>query len=225
LGEKDGFHLVECKSCQLRQVANVPSNAELDEYYSHWHMNDKYARQAKKKVWRWLPKLLKARLKTGGGTFLDVGCNAGFAVEAARRLGFSAHGIEVSDETIAAARSLFPANHFETISIQDHAKMAPQYDLVLCSEVVEHLNSVHNFLDALCAVIRPGGLLLLTTPDGDAFANPADFTKWKDVNPPQHLLWFRKRHLIEQMAKRGLHLQWQQYTKKPSLRLMFGKGD
>jgi len=188
-------------------------------------MNAKYARHAKKKVWRWMPKLLRARMVSGPGRFLDVGCNSGFAVEAARRLGYVGRGIEISNETILAAQNLFPKCDFETVSIQDHAKTGQQYRLVLCSEVIEHLNSVGDFLDALCCVVEPGGLLLLTTPDGDAFDDANAFLGWKDVNPPQHLLWFRKSHLVEQMAARGLALQWQQKTRKPSLRLVFQKSD
>ncbi|PHR53152.1 MAG: hypothetical protein COA47_17080 [Robiginitomaculum sp.] len=223
LGERDGYKIVECEACQLRQVANLPDDAALDRYYANWHMNDKYARQARKKVWRWLGKLIRARLRLGTGRFLDVGCNAGFACEAARHLGFAATGIEVSSDTISAARRIFPNCSFAQQSVQDHAKSGALYDLVLCSEVIEHLNEVHGFLDALGQLVRPGGLLILTTPDGDAYPEAAGFVAWKDANPPQHLVWFRRKHLLEQMGQRGFTLAWQQKTRKPSLRLVFRK--
>ncbi len=223
LGERDGYQIVQCDQCQLRQVANLPDDAALDRYYANWHMNDKYAAQARKKVWRWLGKLIRARLTLGLGRFLDVGCNAGFACEAARHLGFAATGIELSAETISAARNIFPECQFAHQSVEDHAKNGALYDLVLCSEVIEHLNQVHGFLDALGQLVRPGGLLILTTPDGDAYPEAAEFVAWQDANPPQHLVWFRRKHLLDQMERRGFSLAWQQKTRKPSLRLVFRK--
>jgi len=78
-------------------------------------------------------------------TFLDVGCNIGTAVEAARLEGMEGCGVEIDYESIQMAKSYFPENEFEVISVQDFSKTGRKFDVIYSTEVVEHVNDPHAF--------------------------------------------------------------------------------
>ena len=181
LGNKNNFEIVQCNQCNLKQVAKLPSNEELHAAYGEWSFNEKYKKDANRKVYRWLFKLLKIRFLAKGKDFLDIGCNVGFACEAARKLGFSATGIELSNGAIRIAQEIFPKCKFYSETIQEFAKKGKKFDVVLSSEVIEHLNDVKSFIDALTSIVNKRGLLYLTTPDGGAYEHKDTFLEWNEV--------------------------------------------
>ncbi len=223
LGYKNNFELVQCNGCALKQVAKLPTAEELEDVYGEWSFNEKYKKYAKRKVYRWLFKLLKLRFLAKGREFLDVGCNVGFACEGARKLGFNATGVELSHGAIKIAKELFPKCEFHSETIQNFAKQKRKFDVVLSSEVIEHLIDVKTFMDSLSSVTNSGGFLYITTPDGARYTNEIDFIHWNEVCPPQHLAWFSKEHLITEFEKRGFEFMYEVKVKKPSLRLVFRK--
>lgn len=104
-----------------------------------------------------------------GGAALDVGCGDGRGThELATRLGpgFEWTGVDFSERAIAFARLMAADLHFE---VQDGERLAAPdatYDLVVAREVIEHVPpaEVGGFVAELRRVLRPGGVLVATTP-------------------------------------------------------------
>jgi 2-polyprenyl-6-hydroxyphenyl methylase/3-demethylubiquinone-9 3-methyltransferase len=103
---------------------------------------------------------------TGLGV-LDVGCGGGLISEPLARLGASVTGLDPAAENIEAARrhatgqSL--AIDYRTGRVEDLRAERLIFDAVVCLEVVEHVPEPAAFLEACTALVRPGGLLLLST--------------------------------------------------------------
>jgi 2-polyprenyl-6-hydroxyphenyl methylase / 3-demethylubiquinone-9 3-methyltransferase len=100
-------------------------------------------------------------------SFLDIGCGGGLLAEPLARLGASVTGIDASEKNIRIA-SLHAEQCGVTVDyrcqdIESLAASGAQYDVVLSMEVIEHVADVAGFLTACCAVVKPGGLLLLAT--------------------------------------------------------------
>jgi SAM-dependent methyltransferase/glycosyltransferase involved in cell wall biosynthesis len=117
-------------------------------------------------------------------TFLDVGCGFGFSVDMARLLGWDVTGLEPSPEGAAGcellglpiARAYLEAAELPTTG----------FDLILASEVLEHVPDPVAFLRALAARIREEGVILLTTPNAGAYTRLNE--KEDDgLGPGQHL--------------------------------------
>ncbi len=110
-----------------------------------------------------------------GGSLLDIGCSGGFMVEAARERGFDAHGLDIDGVSIAYARRHYPDNTFfhGTIASVAAAPEALRFDLIYCSEVIEHLSDVQAFTAAVAGLLRPGGVFFVTTPTSVTGAGPA----------------------------------------------------
>ena len=102
-----------------------------------------------------------------GLSLLDVGCGGGLIAEPLARLGARVTGLDPAAENVAAARRhaagqgldiAYRAGRVEELAIEGLA-----FDAVVCLEVVEHVPDPGAFLAACAGLVRPGGLLLLST--------------------------------------------------------------
>jgi SAM-dependent methyltransferase len=206
IGEKNGHGIVECATCGLRHVGVMPTPEALSAFYSSYPGNAKNIRNAGRKIRRWQRKLLPLRLLARGGRFLDLGCNTGFAVEAARRLGFDASGYDLSDAAIDYARSAYPKCAFHHGMADAAAATGQTYDAVLCAEMIEHLTELDSLADALARLVNPGGILYLTTPDAGRKRDPARLLAWKEVCPPEHLIYFGRDQMRRFLERAGFRV-------------------
>ncbi len=101
-----------------------------------------------------------------GLTCLDVGCGGGLLAEPLARLGADVTGIDASPQAIAAARAHAQqsdlAVHYEESSIEDF-KGKKRFDLVIASEIIEHVADPALFIDHLCKKLADNGILVMTT--------------------------------------------------------------
>ena len=102
-----------------------------------------------------------------GTRVLDVGCGNGFTAGAFLKKGCRVVRIDLSESGIALARSAYPKGRFEVISAEDSLLEVLQeepFDLVVSTEVIEHLYSPRAYLKSCFEALRPGGRFICTTP-------------------------------------------------------------
>lgn len=114
----------------------------------------------------------RERHPLGGRTALDVGCGAGLLSEALARLGATVTAVDAAPENIAAARIHAGESGLtidyragEAASLMDEVR---RFDLVTAMEVVEHVTDVTAFVRTLAALVKPDGLLIMSTPNRTA---------------------------------------------------------
>ena len=153
------------------------------------------------------------------GTFIDIGCNIGFTVEAARRLGYDATGLELDVETVKQAQVRFQQAEFMAGTAMDMAITGRRFDIVYCTDVLEHVIDVQYFAKTLAQLTRPGGILFLSTPDAGHWRVPRDFLAWNEVKPPQHLCWFTRQSLTRLLEDAGFSIRSFAFNLKPGLKV------
>ena len=102
-----------------------------------------------------------------GITVLDIGCGGGLLAEPLARMGAAVTGIDPIESSIETARwhaaEVGLEIDYEASTVEASMGAGRIFDLVIASEVIEHLPDVPQFLAAMAAVTRPGGLAVLST--------------------------------------------------------------
>jgi 2-polyprenyl-6-hydroxyphenyl methylase/3-demethylubiquinone-9 3-methyltransferase len=115
-----------------------------------------------------------------GLTILDLGCGGGLVTEPMARMGAAkVIGIDASEENIAAAsaHAVGAAREIDyRVALPEDLVAAgePPADVVLALEIVEHVADMNAFLVAAANLVKPGGLMIISTinrtPEARAFA-------------------------------------------------------
>jgi 2-polyprenyl-3-methyl-5-hydroxy-6-metoxy-1,4-benzoquinol methylase len=225
--EHGGHNLRRCPGCDLVFLDPMPDAATVDTIY-----NDAYGGATEGYFGKVDSKMRRCRRRAGWlaarsrrGRFLDVGCNGGFMTEAMRERGFEAAGLDPDPVSIAYARENFPENSFVVATAESFKPDSAPFDAVYCSEVIEHSADVNRFVAAIAAVMAPGAVLFLTTPDISHWRRPRELTAWDGFDPPSHCLYFNPRNLARLLARHGLAVVTRRLAFKPGIKLLVRKAE
>lgn len=101
-----------------------------------------------------------------GLRMLDIGCGAGLLCEPFTRLGAEVIGIDPSATNIAAAKLHAGKGHLSIdyrCTTVEEMDVRERFDIVLAMEVVEHVVDVGAFLDRCAQMLKPGGMMVVST--------------------------------------------------------------
>jgi len=98
---------------------------------------------------------------------LDVGCGNGFTCGEFLKRGCRVVGIDLSEQGVALARKAYPRGRFEVMAADD--QLLPKlgtsaFDLVVSTEVVEHIYAPRPYMRGCINALKPGGRFICTTP-------------------------------------------------------------
>jgi 2-polyprenyl-3-methyl-5-hydroxy-6-metoxy-1,4-benzoquinol methylase len=115
-----------------------------------------------------MPKIFQLCGPIAPGTrVLDIGCGNGATCGFFIEKGCEVVGIDLSESGIDIARQAHPKGRFEILGAGEDTlaqlKEAP-FDLVVSTEVVEHLYSPRPYAKACVEALKPGGKFVCTTP-------------------------------------------------------------
>ena len=96
-----------------------------------------------------------------GGSVLDFGCNYGYSVRLLQSRGYTAQGVDLSDEAIGFGRSIDISN----IYLQNE-KIFPEnsFDAIISLDVLEHIDDDKKTFDYLHSRLKYGGYLVIMVP-------------------------------------------------------------
>ncbi len=106
--------------------------------------------------------------KIEGAAVLDAGCGGGVLSESFARAGAKVTGIDLSPVGIEVAKKHAKLSELETeysvTSVEEHLKSHSEaYDIVVCAEVLEHVDDIEAFLESTLKMLKPGGLFFFGT--------------------------------------------------------------
>lgn len=199
LGRKNDFQLFSCKSCATLYAAHAPRITQLHDY-------DNYYTEQNLTVPAFIDSILDGIVTTFEpyrltNRLLDVGCGAGTFLEAAARARWQATGVEVSQTAVEHVRG----QGFEVFCGElEEANYPDEYfDVVIASEVLEHVLDPKALLGSIARVLRPGGLLWATTPHGRGISARMLDLSWTTVCPPEHLQLFSVKSITGLLESAG----------------------
>ncbi|MBN2856195.1 MAG: class I SAM-dependent methyltransferase [Halothiobacillaceae bacterium] len=128
------------------------------------------------------------RPPAGGGRLLDVGFGNGGFLQLASEMGWNAEGIDFDAQAVEVAQKR--GLNVRCISADTFHEATAQYDVITLSHVIEHVYDPVGLLKALYAMLKPGGMLWLDTPNLDSKGHARFGRNWRGLEPPRHLVLF-----------------------------------
>lgn len=135
------------------------------------------------------------------GKVLEIGCGNGDRLALLKELGWQTLGIEpdLSAAKIASARGLEIINQLFDEDMIAEASM----DVVLLCHVIEHLPNPRNTLKECLRILKPGGRLIMLTPNTQSFGHKKYGPDWLHLDPPRHLNLFNSDNLTQLLTDNG----------------------
>jgi 2-polyprenyl-3-methyl-5-hydroxy-6-metoxy-1,4-benzoquinol methylase len=177
-------NIVECSDCGLIYQNPRDNPATLAKLYAG--VDDPvYEREREGRV-RTFGRLVERLGRfTRPGRLLDVGCYTGIFLEQARRAAWEACGVEPS--VWAAARARQKGFTVYEGAFRDARELPAPFDAVTIWDVIEHLPDPLADLRHACAILKPGGVLGLSTMDASSLFARLAGRRWP---------WYMRMHLV-----------------------------
>jgi 2-polyprenyl-3-methyl-5-hydroxy-6-metoxy-1,4-benzoquinol methylase len=207
------FSFVECRRCGLIQQ-NPQSEPEAvaaryDEAYLRYEEQNQFAYRDLELLALGdvdldaaaAPLFERARAEGRRPRVLDVGCATGALLAALRDRGWEPQGVEISAAQASYGEARFGLP-IRASTLEAAAFPGASFDLVHASHLIEHLNEPASFLDEVARVLKPGGLLILTTPNASGLQARLLGPKWRSAIY-DHLYLFSSKSLAALLVARG----------------------
>ena len=201
---KQQAHYFICKSCALIFQHPLPTSESMvtwaDAEYASGAYHD-YVAARPMKMRHFEQRFDDLGGAVTSGRLLDVGCSCGYFMEVAAARGFEVHGVEFSSSAIAAAAPEIRARIFQG-KLEDMPDKG-QFDIVSAFDLIEHVQDPRAFLRRCAGLLKPGGVILISTPDTDHFLRFLMGSRWPMLQPMQHLSLFSRRALAGALRAEG----------------------
>jgi len=226
--EPDTFGIYHCGSCNTSFADPLKVDGQLYELiYAHhgqipgYDRYFKYASAALKSddplsylaasedaYWA-INKFIEENGKAASRRFLEVGSGLGYLTYALSRRGIDITGLDISCKAVERATAMY-GGHYICKDLFELSRTSPKsFDVIISSEVIEHMPEVGRFFEAVDALLADGGELAITTPSRTLYD---DSVLWETEGPPVHLWWFSERSMEALASKFGYVVRFIDFT-------------
>lgn len=145
-------------------------------------------------------KQLESLVPSQHRRLLDIGCGAGCFMDMARSRGWNVEGIDISVEVAQYAREHYHLN----IHLGDLQQLPKQtYDVITLWDVLEHLPKPLEQLSQAYQLLKPNGILAISTPNIAGIGTRLNGRNSPIFNPMEHLYYFSINTLHQLLVKTG----------------------
>lgn len=149
-------------------------------------------------------------------TVIDVGCGDGSLIAFCARQGSEVIFVDRDEARLAVTEKQVresPAHAYQGIhSDCDPIPLADDTgDVVICTEVLEHVDDPRRFLAELVRIAKPGGQLLISVPDARSEKLVGATAPAAYFEPPNHIRVFAEGELKQLAIEAGLQIEHEQW--------------
>ena len=135
------------------------------------------------------------------GRLLDIGCGSGEWLLTMRERGWSVEGCDFDKFAVEAARQR--GLKVKCGSLEDQNYPDNSFDAVTLSHVIEHVPDPVRVLGECARILRPGGKLVLLTPNASSLGHRVFGEAWRGLEPPRHLHLFSIKSMHRMLSLAG----------------------
>jgi len=203
LYHRQGWDLVRCTTCGLVRLDPIPTDDQLAAHYGARFESGNY--EPSKAVER-LPTLRGVFDEVAGrtpGRIFDVGCFDGGLLDIAADAGWETWGLDYQGPAVEIARAKHPGR-IAVGPLESYVPPRQDFDVVTGVGVIEHLRQPESFSQFAAKALKPGGLLIVQTPDRGSLPAAVLGRYWPPIAPPEHIWYFNRANLRRLLGEAGL---------------------
>ncbi|MHB0969394.1 MAG: methyltransferase domain-containing protein [Thermoanaerobaculia bacterium] len=195
-------HVVRaCDRCKCRYLASLPSEEEIESAWNPARPEPAppaTTRRTYEKQARSIRRLVRP-----GGRILEVGAGAGmFGAMLGQE--FDYVGIDLADANARHARA--SGVQVYRCPLSRYVNVGSPFDAVVLFRVFEFLPDPHDALARIRELLKPGGYLLMVTPDTESLSGTLSTSRWLQEKFPDHLILYSRSALIEILERSGFEI-------------------
>jgi 2-polyprenyl-3-methyl-5-hydroxy-6-metoxy-1,4-benzoquinol methylase len=152
------------------------------------------------------------------GRVLDVGCSTGYLAERLQQRGATVVGLEMDERSAQLARRFCAEVLTGDVETMELPFEPASFDAIVCGDLIEHLRDPQAMLARLRPLLRPGGRLVLSTPNIANWAMRLGllfgrfrYTEW-GILDKTHTHFFTRKTLLECLEAAGYKVVVFDYT-------------
>lgn len=210
-----GYRILICKECSLGYADPMPDERSREAMYGredYYALSEPQRARIESYADERLARMERLLGNSGPYSLLDIGCATGIFLQRAQERGWWLAGVDQSARLAEAARRALPGVPIHAAR-PEQAPLAPgSFDAVVLWEVLEHNPDPVGLLRPLVPLLRPGGLLCLSTPNLQGWS--ARLLRARDpmLTPPDHVLYFSPASLERLVRElRGRTVYWRTF--------------
>jgi SAM-dependent methyltransferase len=138
------------------------------------------------------------------GRLMEIGPAQGVFAYQAKRAGFDVDAIEMDARCCEYLNTVVGVNAICSDAPQDVLPGRPAYDVVALWHVIEHVLDPWTVFAAAAAALAPGGILIIATPNPDAWQFRVMGAQWPHIDAPRHLYLLPVDVVTTYLAGQGL---------------------
>jgi len=152
----------------------------------------------------YLRRIARHAAPAPGKRLLDVGAATGFFLDLARQAGWETAGIEPAETAAAVARG--KKLDVKTGILEPDVYTESSFDVITLWDVIEHLPDPVATMRLITALLKPGGVVAINTPDSSSLWSKLMGSRWHMLCPPEHLCLFSTHSFDLMLAQIGLRM-------------------
>jgi 2-polyprenyl-3-methyl-5-hydroxy-6-metoxy-1,4-benzoquinol methylase len=139
------------------------------------------------------------------GRLLDFGCGDGRFMAQMAHLGWTVAGVEPDPAAVRTIKDRFGFEARPSLEGADGWKQ--QFDVVTINHAIEHVPDPLQTIRDCAALLRPGGRMIVTTPNAESLGARLFGRHWRGLEPPRHLNVFTGASLSDVVTRAGLRVE------------------
>lgn len=208
--------VVTCLNCKHKYLSIVLKDEIVNNYYSVVNSEyydtvkvnpyDRRAADTKK-----FANLIIQKCK-GAKSVLEIGSGMGHLLKQLQQNGLDCYGVEPSNFASEFSRKTFNLN-VETALLDKTTFVNKKFDVIVISDVVEHVANINGLFDMIQHYISPNGRVVVLTGNSNSFYAKICGRKWLYYFSWEHISFFNKPSITYLFNKHFLHLEYFKRTK------------